>query len=111
MSKASRDKGKRGEREWRRWLIDNLGCILARRGYQTRAGGKEEADVKDGIPGTHAEVKRVEKLSIWAALKQAREDADIRGQLPYVAFRRNRDHWNVAVPAEVLVQFSLAVVR
>lgn len=111
MSKFSRSKGQRGEREWRKWLLDRLGCIFARRGRQSRSGGREEPDVKDGIPGTHPECKRVEKLNIWAALAQAEADAAVNGLIPYVAFRRNRGQWNVAVPADFLVQFSLAVVQ
>ena len=111
MGRASRAKGQRGEREWRKWLLNNLGCIFARRGWQTRGGGMEEPDVKDGIPGTHPEVKRVEKLNIWAAMAQAEEDAAVRGHIPYTAFRRNRGRWYVCTPADDLVGLSVAVVK
>lgn len=107
----ARSKGQRGEREWRKWLLDHLGCIFARRGYQTRAGGLEEPDVKNSIPGTHPEVKRVEKLNIWAAMAQAQEDAATRGEIPYVAFRRNRGEWYVCTPAANLVDLSVAIVK
>ena len=42
------------------------------------------------------EVKRVEKLNIWAAFEQASENSD----LPAVAFRRNRDEWKICLSLE-----------
>jgi hypothetical protein len=93
----SRDKGQRGEREWAGVLSARFPALEFKRGIQTRAGGKEAADVM-GLPGWHGEVKRVEKLNIWSALSQAESDA--KGVDYYVAFRRNHGPWYVAIPAE-----------
>ena len=56
-------KGKRGEREWAKWLRDNCNCKNARRGQQYQ-GGADSPDVVCGIPNTHCEVKRVEALNL-----------------------------------------------
>ncbi|MEM6260730.1 MAG: hypothetical protein AAGI37_20980 [Planctomycetota bacterium] len=101
----SRSKGKRGELEWRDVLRD-LGYLSAERGQQ-RAGGADAPDVKNGIPGTHPEVKRVEALNIHKAMAQAVGDAvDL---VPYVAHRRNRTDWLVTIRASDLVEFARLV--
>lgn len=96
---TSRRKGAAAERE--------VAAILrthgfdARRGTQTR-GGTEEPDVVTSLPGYHLEVKRTEKLSIWAAIAQAERDLDPADDVtvPVVVFRRNRSRWMVALPFE-----------
>lgn len=93
----SRDKGCRGEREWAKFLRER-GFTDARRGQQ-HAGGPDSPDVVGGIPGTHAEAKRVEEFSDamlrkWLD-KVAGEAPD--GALPYVAHRRNRQAWRVTI--------------
>ena len=106
MGAKSRRKGARAEVEFAHWLQDNLG-LPARRGQQR--SGLDTADVIDGIPDTHCECKRVEKLNIHAAMKQAIEDA---GELiPYVAFRRNRGEWLITIRASDLVAFAEAVFK
>ena len=102
MSLNSRDKGARGEREWAAVLREQFPHITFRRNIQSRGGGAEAADVT-GLPGWHAEVKRVEKLNIWAALAQAERDAQ-PGDRPYVAFRRNNGGWYVALPGPVFLE-------
>ena len=67
MGKASRDKGKRGEREVAEFLRDH--GIPARRGVQY-AGGADSPDVI-GFEGVHIEVKRTEALRLYPALEQA----------------------------------------
>ena len=66
MSKFSRDKGKRGERE--------VALILREHGFEARrgqqyCGANGDADVV-GVPGLHIEVKRTEKFRMYEALDQ-----------------------------------------
>ena len=101
----SRAKGCRGEREWAAWLNENFG-LSARRGRQY-AGHPDAPDVVGGWPGTHAEVKRVEKVSIDKWMDKAVDDAG--DQIPYIAHRRNNMPWLVTVRAEDLKRFCDAV--
>lgn len=98
----SRDKGKRGEREWAQVLRD-MGFTSARRGMQF-SGSPESPDVVGGIPNTHAEVKRVENLNINEAMKQAIRDSS-PDQVPYVAHRRNGTPWLVTLLASDMPRF------
>lgn len=91
----SRDKGKRGERQWAAFCRDQ-GYSNARRGQQYN--GIEGEDVV-GLPGIHCEVKRTERLNLYDAMDQARRDAK-PGLLPIVAHRRNRCDWLVVMRAE-----------
>tara|TARA_R110002051_G_scaffold126604_2_gene200222 strand:+ start:3465 stop:3836 length:372 start_codon:yes stop_codon:yes gene_type:complete len=97
-------KGKRGEREWAKWLRDNCNCQNARRGQQYQ-GGADSPDVVCGIPNTHCEVKRVEKLNLGNAMAQAVADSG-GNSIPYVAHRKNLGDWMVTVRADDLVAFS-----
>jgi hypothetical protein len=103
----SRAKGKRGELEWSAHLRDSLGCTDARRGQQY-AGGPDSPDVVGGIPGTHAEVKRVERLNLDKAMDQAIHDSE-PGSVPYVAHRKNRGMWMVTIPAVHIRAFAACV--
>ena len=106
MPLDSRRKGARGEREWAQWLAKTF-HIRAHRGCQFR-GGPDSPDVVGGIPGTHCEVKRVERLHLHDALSQAVRDC---GDLvPYVAHRSNRKEWVVILRAEDILRFARAVV-
>lgn len=89
-------KGKAGELEWAKWLRDNLG-LEARRGQQHK-GTPDSPDVIGGIPNTHPEVKRVERLNIPEAMTKAVTDAG-PDLIPYVASRRNRGEWLVTIRA------------
>lgn len=91
----SREKGKRGERE--------LAGVLRGYGYESRrgqqyCGADGSADVV-GLPGIHIECKRVERLSIYDAIDQARRDAK-QDELPAVFHRKNRCEWLVTMPLE-----------
>ncbi|WP_088227803.1 hypothetical protein [Desulfosporosinus sp. FKB] len=90
----SRAKGAEGEREFARLCRDQ--------GYNCRRGqqfcGIEGEDVV-GLPGIHIECKRVEKLNIEEAMAQSRRDAK-EGEMPIVAFRRNRENWKICMDAE-----------
>ena len=88
MSKFSRDKGKRGERE--------IALVLREHGFEARrgqqyCGANGDADVI-GVPGLHIEVKRTEKFRMYEALDQARNDA-IEDELPVVFTRKNNCDW------------------
>ena len=105
----SRDKGKRGEREWAAFLREHFDCKDARRGVQY-SGGTDSPDVVNGIPGTHAEVKRTERLQLHKAMAQAIADAG-SGAVPYVASKRNRDDWLVTLRASDLKRLAELLVQ
>lgn len=96
---TSRVKGQRGEREVS--AILRAHGFEARRGTQTR-GGKEEPDVVTSLPGYRLEVKRTERLNIWAAIQQCDDDLDPADDdtVPVVVFRRNRSRWYICLPFE-----------
>jgi len=102
----SRAKGQRGERDWAATLR-NLGFPDARRGVQYQ-GAPGSPDVVGGIPGTHCEVKRTEKLRIYKAMNQAEAETG-PGEIPYVAHRKNNTDWLVTVPVSFLIDFCRVV--
>lgn len=99
MGKTSRDKGKRGEREFAA-LCKEHGYDVHRTA-QFRGNTGQAGDV-EGLPGIHIEVKRVEKLMLYDALDQARRDATAQGKgaLPIVAHRRNDCRWVIIMDAD-----------
>lgn len=93
----AKQKGNRGERELLAILQEH--GLPATRNDQTYVGGLHNPDISckvDGVP-LHIECKRVEKLSLAAAVKQARRDADGLA-LPVIAHRRNREEWLLTIP-------------
>ena len=86
----SNQKGKAGERELARILRDH-GYRGVRRSQQY-CGVDGDADLL-GLPGIHIECKRVERLSLYDALAQAK--ADNKNDLPAVFHRRNHCPWVV----------------
>ena len=88
----SREKGKRGEREFAAFLREN--GIEARRGQQFN--GLEGEDVVSSLP-YHFEVKRVEKLNIEDAMKQSIEDG--KEKTSVVAHRKNNKEWLITMRA------------
>jgi Holliday junction resolvase len=86
----SNAKGKQGEREFSKQLIELFG-INARRGQQF-SGGSDSPDVVTDWDGIHFEVKRTEKLRLWEAIDQAERDAN-PNQVPIVAHRANGKPW------------------
>jgi len=97
----SRQKGVRGEREWRDQL--RAAGYTARRGQQF-SGGTDSPDViceeLDSV--IHFEVKRVESLNINRAMQQA--DNDSGSKIPVVASKRNGEPWLVTMPAEAFFE-------
>jgi hypothetical protein len=107
MGRASRQKGKVGEREAAAELGGILG-VAARRGVQFQ-GGPDSPDVV--LPGIsiHVECKRVERLNLWAAIDQAEADAPA-GSVPVVWHRCNRRPSVVIVPTARLVELAREIV-
>ena len=109
----SREKGKRGERQWRDELRAN--GYAARRGQQF-CGSPDSPDVVcDSLPWIHFEVKAVERLNIEDAMDQARRDSVSamksechelgKAKVPVVAHRRSFRPWLVTMDAETFFQF------
>ena len=95
-----RTKGASGERQFCKWLKDNLSLdqTPTRNLEQTRSGGH------DVLVGKFVfEVKRVEKLQLqkwWLQVVKATEK--IEGGIPIVAFRQNKQPWTFLVSAKYL---------
>ena len=99
----SRQKGSGGERE--------LSRILREHGYNCRrgqqySGTNGDADVV-GLPGVHIECKRVERLNISEAMKQAVRDANA-AEVPAVFHRKNREGWLVTMRLEDWIKMYAA---
>jgi Holliday junction resolvase len=97
----SREKGKRGERQWRDELRAN--GYMARRGQQF-SGSPDSPDVIcEELGWLQFEVKAVERLNIEDAMEQARRDAVAK--TPVVAHKRSFRRWLVTMDAETFFQF------
>ena len=91
MGRSAQRKGADGERE--------LANILKEYGFGVRRGQvfNHESDMV-GLDKIHPEVKRVEKLNVVTAMKQAIQESQIRNDgLPTVFHRRNREEWLVTM--------------
>lgn len=91
MAVNSRNKGASGERE--------LSKILREYGYECRrgqqfCGANGDADVI-GLPHIHIECKRVERLNLEDAMRQAIRDSG--NDKPCVFHRKNRSEWLVTM--------------
>lgn len=90
----SKRKGSAGEREFAALLTAR--GFPAHRNDQTFVGGKGRPDVDAvGLEAYHFEVKRVERLNVSEAMKQAASDAD--GRTPVVVHRRSREPWLITM--------------
>jgi Holliday junction resolvase len=87
----SKRKGKRGELE--------LAKKLKEYGFNTRRGQQYSGlggDDVVGLEGIHIECKRVERLNVYDAMKQACKDAEA-DELPAVFWRKNKEQWLVTM--------------
>lgn len=100
MGKMSKTKGKVGEREVAA-LLRQYG-FNARRGQQF-SGAVGDQDIVSDMEGFHIEVKRVESLSIYAAMAQASRDAR-NGDAPLVFHRRSKKPWLVIMDAKEFLE-------
>lgn len=104
MAINSKQKGNAGEREFAKFLREQLG-IGAIRGQQYN--GLEGEDVRSDIKDLHIEVKRVERLNITEAMEQSERDA--KDKVPMVAHRKNRKPWLITIMAKDLRRFCKMV--
>ncbi|MCH9735854.1 MAG: hypothetical protein K0U78_15100 [Actinomycetia bacterium] len=95
----SQKKGKRGEDEFCKWILENFN-IKVRREHWQADGHSADIRIKDFL----FEVKRRESLSLdnwWyqVAIAKKYDDKDI---IPVVAFRQNRKKWEFLLPAKLI---------
>jgi len=87
----SKRKGKRGGLE--------LAKKLQEYGFNTRRGQQYSGlggDDVVGLEGIHIECKRVERLNVYDAMKQACKDAEA-DELPVVFWRKSKEQWLVVM--------------
>ena len=101
MGSMSRRKGAAGEREAAAALNEVFGTRF-HRGRQYH-GGPDSPDLAGDMPGLHVEVKRVERLSLYPAMCQARRDCST-DQVPVVMHRANNRAWLLVVEVADLIR-------
>jgi hypothetical protein len=92
----SRQKGARGERQWRDELRAE-GYLKAYRGQQFSGGADSPDVVCHELPFCHFEVKFVEAGNPYKWMTQAIRDA--KEKMPVVAHKRNNCEWLVILRA------------
>ena len=93
MGKTSQRKGRAGELELVR-ILQAYG-IPAQPGNPVSYGTTPDVV---GVPGIHVEVKRVERLNVPEAMKQAIRDSEkFLDGTPTLFHRRNREPWLVTM--------------
>ncbi len=97
MGKLSREKGKRGERDFAKWLRFR-GWMSAKRGVQYNGLGGADVVCEELDDVMMFEVKNVERLPIPKACDQAVRDA--RGKIAVVAHKRNNHPWRFYLDEE-----------
>lgn len=107
MSRASRQKGARGEREVRDIFraAGFLGCERT-----PNSGGLFLPGDLTGLSGLHVEVKRAERIELAKWLAQVEDDCPA-GAVPVLAFRRSRQPWRAVVPLTVFADFAAIAQR
>lgn len=108
MSRASREKGKRGERELSK-LFTSEGYPAKRGGFmQSRDGAGEGADcLVPSLPWLHVECKRYKKGFMGSKLRAALIQAEADRQpntIGSVWHREDNDKWFVTLEAEDLLR-------
>jgi hypothetical protein len=106
MSRASREKGKRGEREFAS-ILRELG-FDARRAQQF-SGTEGHADVLSSIAGVHWEVKRRSNVASLRFMEQAERDC-LSNEVPCVAIREDRGPWVIQLRASDLLRFAAKII-
>lgn len=97
--KYSKERGKRGERQFRD-ICREEGYDDVRRSVQYCGNTGDAADCV-GLPHIYVEVKNVERLNIWDAMNQAVSDCTAagNGDIPIVAHTKNRKGFLVTMQA------------
>ena len=112
--KMSRNKGARGEREFIAIMQEVVDEVLGeeafemkRNLFQTREGGADIAGAPEKFDFFSVEVKRQEKLSIPAWLRQTVEQAQPH-QWAILAYRQSREEWHmIMIEPETGGQYNL----
>jgi len=104
MGRMSRTKGAVGEREVVNILRDHGWPAMRTSDGRSQHGRGDIA----GVPGVVFEIRRAERLDLWRGLEDAQAHA-VDGELPVLAFRRNRSGWWAAMPLERLVELLPAI--
>jgi hypothetical protein len=102
MPLNARQKGKRGEREFRD-VLRAAGYCKARRGQQFSGEQGNPDVVCPELPDIHWEVKRCQNSTPYKWLEQARDDAPSL-VYPVVAHKRNGRQWIAIVDLEALLE-------
>lgn len=105
-----RRTGRTAQRKGRAGEIE-LARILQGYGYDAQPGrAVSYGSTPDltGLPGVHCEVKRVERLNVPEAMKQAERDAAKFGGIPALFHRRSREPWLVTMPLSIWMDFYQA---
>jgi len=100
MPLHAQKKGKAGEVQFCKWLLDNLG-IDVQRNYNQADGHSADVITDDFI----FEVKRRESIDLdtwWHQVAIAKKNNKNPELIPVVAFRKNRKSWKFAIPANLL---------
>lgn len=107
QGKASRDKGKRFERDIANFF-KSYG-IAARRTAQYCGKTGQAGDV-EGVPSVHIECKFVEKLNLEVAYAQSVRDAEAAGrsEIPIVIYKKSRKPAMVTMALEDWIDMYLA---
>lgn len=101
MSKFSRDKGKRGEREVAALIKDLTGWDVKRK-VRNLAG---ESDL-EGVPGWSVEVKNHAKLDVAAWWRQAVAQAMFTKDKPVLFYKVPRKGWRALWPLAVALELQ-----
>lgn len=101
MSKFSRDKGKRGEREVAAIIKDLTGWDVKRK-VRNLVG---ESDL-EGVPGWSVEVKNHAKLDIAAWWRQAVTQAMLTKERPVLFYKVPRKGWRALWPLAVVLDMQ-----
>lgn len=99
MSASQRRKGAVGERE----LAEKMASIGIKAQRNARNGVNQAEDILHSLIGVHVECKRVERLNLHDAMKQAEIAAGCK--VPTVWHRRNRGPWLVTLRAGDIALF------
>ena len=101
MALHAQRKGKEGEIEFCKWLLENFNIDVARNLTQSRGKGSDII-VDDFL----FEIKRREILSLdswWHQVVIAAKTYEKqKGLIPIVAYRQNRQSWNFLIPAKLI---------
>lgn len=107
QGRASRDKGKRFERDIANFF--KTYGITAKRTAQYCGKTGQAGDV-EGVPGIHIECKAVEKLNLEAAYAQSVRDAEAagKGEYPVVIHKKSRKSAMVTMTLDDWIVMYLA---